>query len=309
MIYPSNLCPGDGIAIISPATVVKPEYIDGAAAFFEAAGYRPVVMPHAKGPACGSFASDYASRLGDLEEAFCRPDIKAILCARGGYGCSGLLSRIDPNLVRNNPKWLIGFSDISALHAYLVRHGVASIHGPMAKHITEEGPEDPATRTLMQILTAGPEIEYQLEPHPYDIAGTAEGILVGGNLAVLNDLVATPYDIFDVSEPMILFIEDISEAIYAVERTLIRLLMSPQWENVRGLIVGSFTEYRHPDANHEDMYSMIQSLLADRGVRIPVKYGFPTGHTADNLPLVEGTHATLHVTTNTPSTLRTTDAK
>lgn len=302
IIIPGPLRPGDAVAILSPASTVKKEYIDRAARFLSDRGFRPVVMPHADGPADGSYAAPAPDRAADLMAAFRNPEIKAILCARGGYGSVELFPLLDPETVRENPKWLIGFSDISALHAYLVAAGVASLHAPMAKHLAEEDPEHYTIASLFRILEDdnGPEIEYFSPPHPLDSYGEASGTLVGGNLAVLNGLAATPYDIFalgrDADEPLILFIEDISEAIYAVERMLRRLLLTPDFSRIAGLIVGNFTDYRHPDRNFPDMETMIHTLLQRNGINnIPVCYGFPVGHTSDNLPLPEGLHATLSV--------------
>jgi hypothetical protein len=302
MIYPPALCPGDSVAIISPATVVKPEYIDGAAAFLRREGYRPLVMPHAKGPASGSYAAPFASRLSDFREAWKDPSVRAVLCARGGYGCNHMLPEIDADFLRSDPKWLIGFSDVSALHAMMLRAGVASLHAPMAKHLSLEGDDHYCTRALMRILSEGAETEYFAAPDPRNSCGEVTGRIVGGNLAVLNGLAATPFDVFEraLHEDTILFIEDISEAIYAVERMLRRLAMAGQLRALRGLVVGSFTEYR-PDRNFNNMEDMVSSLLR----RLPenerpqvVAFGFPVGHTADNLPLVEGAVASLRVAEN-----------
>lgn len=294
MIIPDSLQPGDRVAIVSPATIVNPDYIDGAARFLEAEGLEPVVMSHANGPASGSFAADDSARLADLLDAWREPTVRAILCARGGYGCNHLLPHIPLDTVAGNPKWLIGFSDISALHALSLRAGVVSMHAPMAKHLTILPRDHYCTRAMMRLLTEGLPVEYIVPAHPLNRPGEAEGMLVGGNLAVINGLAATPFDPVAraVASPVILFIEDISEAIYAVERMLIRLRLARQLDRVAALVVGAFTEYR-PDRNHPDMETMISRLLGD--VPFPVAYGFPAGHTDDNLPLPLGAHARLSV--------------
>lgn len=295
MITPVPLHPGDRIAIISPATIVNPDYIDGAAALLTAEGFVPVVMPHAKGPSSGSFAASDSARLDDITEAYRDPSVRAILCARGGYGCNHLIDKIPAELISADPKWLIGFSDISALHALSQYAGVVSLHAPMAKHLTQLGADHYCTQSLLRILREGLPVEYFVPPHPFDRPGEAEGILVGGNLAVINGLAATPFDPMgntgDV--PKILFIEDISEAIYAVERMLIRLRLAGQLDKLKGLIVGQFTEYK-ADRNHPDMETMISRLLGE--VEFPVLFDFPAGHTGDNLPLALGARAVLSVT-------------
>ena len=142
IIFPRPLRKGDRIAIISPASAVKPEYVDGAARAIAARGFVPVVMPHAKGPADGSFAAGERSRIADFTAAWNDTGTKAVLCARGGYGCVGILPAVPGSMLRANAKWLVGFSDVSALHAMLRSAGIASVHGPMAKHLTEEPADD-----------------------------------------------------------------------------------------------------------------------------------------------------------------------
>jgi muramoyltetrapeptide carboxypeptidase len=300
IIYPERLKKGDKIAIISPASVVKPEYIDGAAELLRRNGLVPVIMPHAKGPAAGSYASSVEHRVADFRQAWSDPEVKALLCARGGYGCVHLLPHLDAEFLRTSPKWLIGFSDVSALHAMLLNAGIASIHGPMAKHLTVEGDDHYCTRDLLQILLNEPKHEYHAEPSTLNVCGAADGRLIGGNLAVLNGLAATPYDEFAHahSEKCILFIEDISEPIYAVERMLHRLALSGTLGAVEGLVVGKFTEYK-PDKNFENMESMIDSLLRslpkEQRPKV-VAYNFPVGHVSDNRPLIVGAHTELRVT-------------
>ena len=287
------------MAIVSPATIVKGEFVEGAAAFFRERGYKALVMPSAMGPASGSFAATHEARLSDLREAVCNPEVDAILCARGGYGCVHLIA--DGQLsesVKANPKWLVGFSDVSALHALWHACGVASIHGPMAKHLTTESADNPCSAELLRIMTEEPRIDYTFPSSPYNRPGTAVGELRGGNLAVLNGLSGTPFDMLSVSsdEDVILFIEDISEKIYAVERMLMRLYLTGTLSRVRGLIVGQFTEYS-PDRNFGSMEEMIDSLLSRCGITgIPVAFNFPVGHVSANYPLIEGDAVRLEVT-------------
>lgn len=296
MIIPRPLKPGSVVAIISPASVVKEEYVRGAADFLRNRGYEAVIMPHALGPADGCFAGGFQERLDDLLTAWQDPRVDAVLCARGGYGTAHLLPYLPPEIMRANAKWLVGFSDISALHAALLAMGVASIHGPMAKHLCED-PDNESTRALFHLLEGG-RMEYRLDRgNAYNRPGHAHGRLMGGNLAVLNGLSATPFDIFGhaVNEDVILFIEDVSEAIYAVERMLWRLYMAGTLNRIKGLVIGHFTEYR-PSLKYEKMYDMIHSLLLRAGIdSIPVVFGFPTGHLSDNLPLVQGAEVELDV--------------
>ena len=304
-ILPPPLESGDAVALISPSSPVKEEYVAGAAAFFEKEGFRPIVMPHACGPASGSYAASDAERLADFTAAWSDPSVRAVLCSRGGYGAVHLLHQIPQSMLRSDPKWLIGFSDITALHALLSSAGVASIHSPMAKHLTEKGADDPCTLSLMHILRGEGKMEYNVEGDPRNICGSAEGRLAGGNLAVLNGLGGTPFDFLrgagekgeeEDNDKLIFFIEDISEAIYATERMLYRIWLSGGFRRVAGLVVGRFTDYR-PDRNFSSMEDMISAFIRRVGISgIPVAFGFPMGHVDMNLPLVEGARARLAVT-------------
>lgn len=299
MIYPSPLRPGDKIAIIAPASKVNPDYIDGAAAVLADRGFQPVVLPHARGCDSGSYSAPAADRISDFTLAWNDTSIRAVLCARGGYGCVEILPAIPGSMLRANAKWLIGFSDVSALHAMLVSNGIASLHAPMAKHLTEFPTSDRATEALFSILTSDKEISYGLPPSELNFCGEARGRLRGGNLAVLNGLAATRFDIlkadFDEPDDVILFMEDIAEPIYKVERVLWRLRLAGTLNRVAGIIFGAFTDYS-PDRNFDSMEQMIRSRILDWGLEgIPIALRFPCGHQRDNLPLIEGSMAELRI--------------
>lgn len=298
MIRPPKLRDGDVVAIVSPASVVRREFVEGAVQRLRDLGLEVTVMPHAVDSQCGSFASQTAERAADLLAAWRNPDVKAILCARGGYGCVHLLPYFKAEELKGNPKWLIGFSDVSALHAMLYRAGVMSLHSPMAKHLALEPEDDEATGWLMRLLTKDIGIDYGLDSHPLNRQGEAQGILRGGNMAVLDGLSATPYNILNVSpdEEVILFIEDIAEPLYKIDRMLWRLKLNGTLDNIKGLIVGQFTEYK-PDANWPDAETLISTRLKEWGLaELPVAFDFPVGHVTRNLPLIEGATATLTVT-------------
>lgn len=318
--FPRPLKKGDKIAIIAPATEVKEFWVRGAVAELERHGYRPVVMPHTLGPGSGTFAATDSDRLADLTESLKDPEVSLILCARGGYGCIHLLSEELRILVKNNPKWLLGFSDISALHALWQSAGVASLHCSMAKQLTlydldwqndeirtpalTEKPSDEMLPNLRECVKAmfdileerAEKIVYDAESHNGAIIGEAEGAIVGGNLAVLNGLAATPWDMLDPGflKGKILFLEDIGEKIYQVERMLKRLQMAGAFDSVAGIIFGQFTDYK-PDRNFDSMEEMIAARIREWGVRCPVALSFPIGHTSWNFPIPEGACAKLSV--------------
>lgn len=300
IFYPASLKKGDKIAILSPASVVKEEYVLGAMDCILEKGYEPLLMPYALGHESGTFSASKGDRLMDLFEALEDPEIKAILCSRGGYGCCQLLANFSYGMIAKNPKWLIGFSDVSALHAMWYRSDIASIHGPMAKHLATMPGDDPCTEALFQMLENGGRFDYSVAPHKYNREGKVTGILRGGNFAVLEGLVDTPYDILNFKpsdkEKVILFIEDIGEPIYKVNRMLWHLFYSGVFENLSAIIFGQFTEYR-PDANYATMEDMINDFIEKNFMlqMLPVVFNFPTGHTDLNYPLTEGAEVELDI--------------
>ncbi|MDE5660424.1 MAG: LD-carboxypeptidase [Muribaculaceae bacterium] len=287
MQKPEPLKNGDTVALLSPASAIDPELIDGAAMALRAQGFEPLVMPHAKGRS-GSFAGTAAERLADLNAALANPAVKAIICGRGGYGAVHLLDRCKPE----RPVWLAGFSDISALHALWHRSGYCSIHSSMAKELTHclcSGNE--ANSRLFEILRTGRMPAIEFGPHALNRCGHARGTLLGGNLAVLDGLVGTPFNLLIPGS--ILVIEDIGEAIYKVERMLMRLRLAGILQQLGGLVVGRFTDYR-PSNDWADMYPMIAGVLAD--LPFPVAFNAPIGHIDGNLPFIEGATVDLSVT-------------
>lgn len=293
IFYPAPLKRGDKIALISPSSAVKEEYVFGAMTRMMERGYEPVLMKYALGHESGSFAASKGDRLMDLIEALEDQDIKAIFCTRGGYGCCQLLANFSYGLIARNPKWLIGFSDVSALLALWYSSNIASIHGPMAKHLATMPDDDPCTNALFGMLENGGRFDYTVAPHKYNREGKATGVLRGGNLAVLNDLAATPEDMLDSmkrgGQGVILFFEDIAEPIYKVNRMMWRLILSGSLFMVKGIIFGQFTQYQ-PDLNYKSMEDMLHELVERSMIPqfIPIAYNFPVGHTDINYPLTEG---------------------
>ena len=266
-----------------------PDYVDGACNAIAQLGFQPVVSTHCKGQ-CGGYSGTIEQRLADFLEALHNPEVKAILCSRGGYGVVHLLEYLSADDIAENAKWLIGFSDISALHAAMVASGVASIHASMAKHLTQFGVDDEATVALFNILQ-GKLPTYQTPSHAFNKPGTASGTLTGGNMAVLCGLLDTDFDL--LSRGDILFIEDVGEEVYKIERMLYNLRLSGVLPMIKGLIVGRFTDYRNPDGNGDSMEQMVKRMVEPYD--IPVAFDFPVGHVDENMPLIEGAQVTLTV--------------
>ena len=215
MIIPPYLKPGDKFAIVSPSGTVLSERVDGAVRAIEEWGFVPVVGEHCKGEYHAYSVITHSAapehRLADLQWALDDPQVKAILCSRGGYGAVHLLEHLDLDALASNPKWIIGFSDISALHAAWHRAGVVSIHSPMAKHLTLHGIDNEISRINYNIITGNNLPRYSVAPHHHNRLGSATATITGGNLAVLMGLLATPYNV--IKPGNILIIEDVAEQV------------------------------------------------------------------------------------------------
>lgn len=285
---PAPLRDGDRIAIVSPSGPVDSALVYAAADTLRGQGYRVDIFPSALGK-CGQYAASDSARLADLSAALTDSTVRAILCSRGGYGAVHLLDSLSALPLERDPKWLIGFSDISALHALLASRGIASIHGNMCKHIAL-GPDDEDNATFLAMLR-GYRPAYEFAPDSLNRCGLASGRLLGGNLAVIAELINTPYDV--IQPGTILFIEDVEEPIYKIERIMYQLRLSGVLPRLGGLIVGQFTGYR-PNDSYETMERMIADMTAP--YTYPVAFNVPIGHVDHNVPVIQSAEVTLTVT-------------
>jgi muramoyltetrapeptide carboxypeptidase len=283
---------GDTIAIISPSSATDTATVNGGIRTLEKWGYHCVVGPHALNDYHG-FAGTIEERLADLLWALREPSIKAIMCSRGGDGAAHLLSRLSLDTLRQYPKMIIGFSDITALLCAEARAGVKGIHGSMCHALKTYEGNDTVSQTLRRMLQ-GDLPSYRVAPHPLNVEGRAEGIIVGGNLSVYNDLAGSDFDPLLLPD-IILFMEDTGEGMSKVDRMLHNMEMRGLLSNVKGIIVGQFNKYKQPENGFEDMYAMLHEYL--KHYNIPVCYDFPVGHAhLRNFPLLTGAKATFEVT-------------
>lgn len=289
ILTPRPLRHGDKIAIVSPASIIKPQIVYNTLPILSAHGWVAYAGEHTF-DRDGSYAGSDEARYSDLATALLDPETRAIICARGGYGAVHLLDRLDSLPLRNDPKWVVGYSDISALHALMSKHGIESIHAPMCKHIAEHRGTDIDSQRLFALL-AGKREPIKVQPSGHNRTGIATARLSGGNLAVIAGLVSTPYD--TILPGNILFIEDIAEPIYKVERILYTLRLSGVLGSLSGMIVGRFTDYT-PSRDDETMEDMITHMIAP--YKYPVAFGVPIGHVDHNIPLVCSSTVTLTVT-------------
>lgn len=280
---------GDFVTILSPAKALAPnENINELKSYLENWGLNVIISSNCTN-SLGYYSGSIEERLNDFTEALENPKVKAIFCCCGGFGSIHLIEYLAP-LIKKNPKWIIGFSDICNLHAICVNSNILSIHASMGSALYSNEANLKASAYIRDILF-GKRISYNIDSHPLNRQGIVTGKLIGGNLATLSNLINTPFDI--LSNADILFLEDIHEPIYKVERIFYNLRLSGVLKRLKGLIVGQFTDYREPDANGDTMYGMIRCMIEPYD--FPVCFGFPIGHIDGNLPIIEGATATLNI--------------
>ena len=284
---PQPLIDGDRIAIVSPASIIRPQTVHAAIPVLRDQGWE-VVTGRNTFNRWGTYAGTDAERLADLSEALTDPAVSAVLCSRGGYGVVHILDSLAALPLEDNQKWVIGFSDISALHALLTSRGIPSIHASMTEHIAL-GPDDPDNAALFGILR-GEGVSYILEADPRNRHGHAEGTLVGGNLSVIAGLTGTPYDV--LRPGVVLFVEDVNEPVYKLERIFYNLKLAGILPRLKGLVVGQFAKCP-PDADFDSVEGMIERMVGEYDY--PVAYGVPVGHVSHNIPLICGAPVVLDV--------------
>lgn len=273
-----------------PSGRIDPQLIEGAKARLEEWGHPVSTGAHAYSPE-GRFGGSEADRLADLNDALSDPEGGFVLCARGGYGLVQILDRV---VLPASGATVVGFSDVTALHLLFGTRDLPSVHAVMAKHLTEYDTHRESCDALRAVLRGEP-LTYHLPPHPLNRAGKAEGILRGGNLSVLYGLQGTPYAV-RTDEPAILFIEDVGERPYAIDRMMHNLRLSGVLSRLSGLIVGQFSDYEEDPQMGGTVYERIRALVEPYDY--PVLFDFPAGHMERNLPLLMNANAVLEVNDN-----------
>lgn len=295
-VAPPFLKPGDSIAVLTPSSAVKPEYISAGMRVLRQWGYVPVLGPNARAE-WRTFAGTHEQRRDDMLWALTDPSIKAIMCTRGGYGSANVLALMPDDAFSRNPKWIIGYSDISGYLSAEVRAGVMGIHASMCGHLFDTDGNDEASQMLRDILAGRPQA-YTVPGHPLNNPGKAEGIVLGGNMCVVGDLAETRFDMLEkdyvADKDIILFIEEVEEPFSRIDRMLQHLRLRGLLDHVKGIIVGRFSGCK-PSRGYADTHEMIYETLQHYPA-IPICYDFPVGHDENwNYPLIEGCKATLTV--------------
>jgi muramoyltetrapeptide carboxypeptidase len=290
MIFPELLQKGDRIRIVAPAGKVSKEKVLPGIELLQDVGYEVLIGKHVFDRHF-QFAGTDQQRVADFQEAINDPQTKAIVCARGGYGSVRIIEKLDFSSFQKNPKWLVGFSDITVFHSVLNKLGLASIHGAMPAFFLENKKPTKSFHSLMEVLTSG-NCEVKFESHTLNCKGNCSGELVGGNLSLLYSIQGTPWQL--ETQGKILLIEDLSEYLYHLDRMMQNLKLSGQLSGLAGLVVGGFTEMLDNESPYgKSAYEIIREAVD--GCHFPVCFDFPSGHIPKNLSLVLGANYQLKV--------------
>ncbi|HEX2607387.1 MAG TPA: LD-carboxypeptidase [Flavisolibacter sp.] len=290
---PPYLEKGDAVGIVAPAGYMPVEKMQTCIETLDAWGYTVVMGATTHSQSENYFSGTDEERLADFQEMLDNKDIKAIICARGGYGMSRIIDRLNFKKFRKHPKWLVGYSDITVLHAHiLTRFKIASLHAPMASAYNDGGAESAYIQSVRKAL-AGEPADYECAPHPMNRTGEAKGELVGGNLSLLVHLIGTPSDL--AVKHKILFIEDVGEYLYTIDRMILQLKRAGKLDKLEGLIIGGFTDIKDTDRPFgKSVYELIREHVKE--FDYPVCYQFPVSHERENYALKIGGHYKLDVT-------------
>ncbi|GLB51489.1 peptidase S66 [Neptunitalea chrysea] len=293
-IQPPFLKIGDTVAIVAPAGIIKPKrakVISNAEKLLKSWGLHVWVGRHVLAQN-GHFAGTDQQRCEDFQYAMNTPAIKAIWCARGGYGSVRILDMLDYTQFLKHPKWIIGYSDITAFHCKMNTLGVATMHALMATSL--EGTTNDITESLTTFKKAlfGEELTYTIPPSEYNIPGDITGELVGGNLTLLSNMLGSDTSIN--TNGKILFFEEIGEYAYVIDRMLQSLKRAGYFENCKGIIVGDISKVKYNTTYFgKNVYELILDVV--REYHIPVLFDFPSGHEPDNRAIIFGKKIALHI--------------
>ena len=282
IIKPLRLEPGQKIGIIAPGGPVKPSELMLPITILQDNGYQIATSPNLFGQE-GYLSGDDESRLSDIHKMFEDKDIRAILCARGGYGSLRIIDRINYELIRNNPKIFIGYSDITALLlAIYNKTGLVVFHGPVARELDHQREDN--LKNLKTFLS-GDSPNVEITAGNFLKAGIAHGPVIGGNLSIIASLTGTPY--MPAMAGCILFIEEKNESLYRIDRMLTQLRLNGLLDDLKGIVMGSFVDC--------GPMSDVENLLIDitKDFSYPILSGLPSGHGIDNRIIPLGIHGVI----------------
>ena len=278
MIVPPYLNLGDAVALAAPARKISKAEIQAAEQWLKSVGFnvfyddRLFAEEH-------QFAGSDEVRAQYFQDLLDRDEIKAIWCVRGGYGSARIIDQLDFSRFRQHPKWICGYSDITVFHSHIQRHlQTATLHATMPINVTEENTQTPAVQSFLAALTGKP-LTYEIAPHPLSRQKEFSGILTGGNLSMLYSLAGSPSDIDTAGK--VLFIEDLDEYLYHIDRMMLNLKRSGKLTNIKALLVGHLSDMHD---NTVPFGKTAEEIVADhcRDLDIPLLFNVPAGHLPDN---------------------------
>lgn len=291
METPPYIKPGSKIRIVSPAGKVDEKFIIPAVQWLNNQGYKVELGKHVFARHF-QFAGTDKQRLEDLQTALNDRETAAIICSRGGYGTVRIIDKLDCREFKNHPKWLVGFSDITTLHACMNNFRVATIHGAMPRYYFQKNGTPAENLTSLMRLLTGNKVSYSFTNGRSNRSGKVTGELVGGNLSILSSLQGTKYELN--TDGKILFLEDIDEFLYHTDRMMHQLKLSGKLSNLAGLVLGDFTEMKD---NESPFGKTIHDIISEcvQEYDYPFCFGFPAGHDKKNLALAFGQSWELNV--------------
>jgi muramoyltetrapeptide carboxypeptidase len=291
MIFPPGLSAGDTVGIVAPARKITPAQLDAAILVLTSWGLNPQLATNIFSQNHSYLAGTDDERRSDFQNMIDDSKIKAIFCARGGYGSTRILDDIDFSALRQAPKWVIGFSDITAFHLRLLSIGIASIHATMPIFFSQREAQS-SIESLRKILFNGScHIRMQIDPH--NRVGNASAEVIGGNLSLIVDALNTPSD--PDTDNKILVIEEVDEYYYKIDRMLTQLRRTGKLKNLAGLVIGHMTDVKNSDLEFGETVQEIV-MHSVRDYDYPVAFSFPSGHHNPNEAWIEGATANLEVT-------------
>jgi muramoyltetrapeptide carboxypeptidase len=284
MIRPPKLKKGDKIAIVSPSRKISFEEVHPSIKLFQKWGLEVILGAYVFNRD-RQFAGTDLQRAKDMQTMLDDPSIRAVIASRGGYGAVRVIDRLDFANFMRYPKWLAGYSDFTVFHSHVHRHcGIETLHCTMPLNIPEEKVPGEAAESMRKVLFGEP-LYYSIKKNPLNRTGAAEGILTGGNLSILYSLLGSSSQ--TDTRGKILFIEDVDEYLYHIDRMVMALKRAGMFRELKGLIVGSMHEMKDNAVPYgKTAFQIVSDAVKE--YKYPVCYGFPSGHGPDNLALVMG---------------------
>lgn len=292
IVHPPYLKKGDTIGITCPAGFMDATKVEECVRVLTQLWGFKVKMGRTVGNQFHYFSGTDQERLDDFQDMLDDSSVKAILCGRGGYGVGRIIDGLDFKAFRKHPKWIIGFSDITVLHAHILqRYSIATLHAPMANAFNDGGFRNKYVQSLRKALT-GEKLNISVKRHRYNHAGRANGILTGGNLSLIAHLVGSKSEVD--CKGKILFLEDVGEYLYNIDRMMYQLKRAGMLDGLAGLILGGFSDMKDTQLPFGQTVEQILHEVV-REYKYPICFGFPVSHEKENYALVCGGRYSLEV--------------